>query len=177
MKKLNQKSNIVLTGMPGAGKSTAGQILAKELNRPFVDTDSLIQSGEEKRLQEIISQSGMKHFLAIEEKYVMGLQSNSSIISTGGSVIYSAPAMNKLALSGIIIYLNLDLTEIKKRFSCMDKRGVARAPGQTIESLYRERLPLYKNYADLTIDCNSLQPEEVTKRILLAINSLHQQEK
>lgn len=166
MIKADKNANIILTGMPGVGKSTVGVILAKALARSFIDTDLLIQSGEGKRLQEIISASGMKHFLALEEKYIMAIDALSSVISTGGSVIYSSKAMKRLASSGMIIHLDLNLCEIKKRFCCMDERGVARAPGQTIENLYKERLPLYKNHADLTIDCNNLSPGEIKGKIL-----------
>lgn len=171
MKKLNNKSNIILTGMPGAGKSTVGVIVAKELMKSFIDTDLLIQSGEGKRLDEIISSSGMKHFLALEEQYLMKLSAVSSVISTGGSAIYSSLSMKKLATSGIVIHLDLDLSEIIKRFSCMDERGVARTPGQTMESLYKERLPLYKTYADISIDCNGLPPGEIKEKICSLIST------
>ncbi|MDH3976227.1 MAG: shikimate kinase [Deltaproteobacteria bacterium] len=172
MRKFKETANIILTGMPGTGKSTVGEILAKSLMRPFIDTDLLIQSGEGKRLGEIISHSGMKHFLALEEKYVMAIGATSSVISTGGSVIYSLKAMNKLASSGLIVHLDLNLQKIKERFSCMNERGVARIPGQSMESLYEERLPLYKNHSDLSLDCNNLSPGEIMDKILPAIKNL-----
>ena len=90
------KNNIVLIGMPGAGKSTLGVILAKELGYQFLDTDLLIQKREKRLLKDILEQDGVDGFLRIESEVNAGLQAERSVIATGGSVVYSEEAMNHL---------------------------------------------------------------------------------
>ncbi|MCK4502434.1 MAG: (d)CMP kinase, partial [Desulfuromonadales bacterium] len=84
-----KKSNIILIGMPGAGKSTVGVILAKRIGFHFIDTDLLIQSQEKCRLQQIIDTQGLAHFQKIEEQVLLDLNTRHSVIATGGSVVYS----------------------------------------------------------------------------------------
>ena len=91
-----KKSNIVLVGMPGAGKSTIGVLLAKALKMPFIDTDLLIQQRENKYLQEIIDFQGLEAFIKIEESVILGLDVKGYIIATGGSVIYSMASTGHL---------------------------------------------------------------------------------
>jgi shikimate kinase len=100
--------NIVLIGMPAAGKSTVGVILAKLLGYDFVDTDLLIQKREGKRLEEIIREQGVDGFLAVEEEICCGFTPDApAVIATGGSVVYEERAMRHLGENGTIIYLEL----------------------------------------------------------------------
>ncbi|MEA2058959.1 MAG: shikimate kinase [Thermodesulfobacteriota bacterium] len=87
------------------------------------------------------------------------------MIATGGSVVYSRKAMAHLGENGRIIYLETDLEPLKKRLSALDSRSVIRGPGQNIDSLYLERVPLYEQYADITIACNGLTPDQVLTKI------------
>ena len=80
--------NLVLIGMPGAGKSTIGVLVAKALNMSFIDTDLLIQKKENKLLQEIIEEKGIKEFLDIEAEVILGLDAANTVVATGGSVIF-----------------------------------------------------------------------------------------
>jgi len=91
-----KKTNIVLIGMPGAGKSTIGVLLAKAMKMPFIDTDLLIQQKYNKYLQEIIDEVGVKEFLSIEEKTALELNVENHVIATGGSMIYSNLALEHL---------------------------------------------------------------------------------
>ena len=88
-----KKNNIVMIGMPAAGKSTVGVILAKRLGYSFVDVDLVIQAQKGKLLKEIIAEKGEDGFLQIEEDVNASLDVNHSIIAPGGSVIYGARAM------------------------------------------------------------------------------------
>jgi shikimate kinase len=160
------KKNLVLIGMPAVGKSTVGILLAKKIGFGFMDTDILIQTREEKTLAEIIAGSGVPNFLAIEEKHLTSLNLTGHVIATGGSAVYSQKSMENLARNSIIIYLEIGLDFLKNRLSSLDSRGVIRAPGQSVDSLYFERTPLYNAYADLRIACGSLLPEQVTTLIL-----------
>jgi shikimate kinase len=155
-----EPKNIILIGMPGAGKSTIGVLLAKALGKAFIDTDLLIQAQEGRLLQEIIDEQGINRFLEIEAKVLMGLKAKNSVIATGGSAIYSDQAMTHLKHTGIIVYLKLTYEEIEQRIKNMASRGIAIAKGKTLFDLYRERTPKYEGQADLTLDCSGRSIEE-----------------
>ena len=125
------KDNIVLIGMPGAGKSTIGVILAKILGYRFLDSDLLIQEQTGKLLKEIIAESGEEGFLAIEGAINAGIQTHHSIIATGGSVVYEETAMSHLKEIGTIIYLDVSYKELNTRLSNLTARGVVLQKGQS----------------------------------------------
>lgn len=158
--------NIVFIGMPGAGKSTLGVLLAKALGRPFVDTDLLIQQKEEKLLQEIIDQKGIDYFLGLEEEVIFGLDVKNHVIATGGSVVYSRKTMNKLRKNGIILYLKLSFEELEKRIKNIKTRGIAMEKDEGLKALYQERTPLYEQFADITVDCSSLEMEQLVEQMV-----------
>ena len=82
------KNNITLIGMPGVGKSTLGVVLAKVLGYQFLDADLLIQKEEKRRLWQIIEQEGVEGFKAIENRVNASIETESTVIATGGSVVY-----------------------------------------------------------------------------------------
>ena len=94
------KSNIVLIGMPGSGKSTVGVLLAKVLGYDFVDTDLLIQIREGSTLEEIIREKGVDTFLDIEGEVCSSLAAEKTVVATGGSVIYRSRAVERLSARG-----------------------------------------------------------------------------
>ena len=152
--------NLILTGMPACGKSTLGVVLAKTLGMKFVDTDLLIQEVENCKLQEIIDERGMQEFLRIEEKVLSEIEAENSIISTGGSAVYSDKAMKHLGSIGDVVYIKLSLDEIKRRLNNIKTRGIAMKPGETLADLYNMRVPLYEKYADITIETEGMGIEE-----------------
>lgn len=159
------KSNIVLTGMPGAGKSTVGVVLAKRLGYRFVDSDLVIQERYGKLLHELIEENGVEGFWRIENEVNASLRLERSVIATGGSVIYGAEAMEHLRSIGSVVYLKLPLREVKERLGDLEARGVTLRPGQTVEDLYEERIPLYEKYAHIVVDCAGKQIREVVREI------------
>jgi shikimate kinase len=163
---LSARQNIILIGMPGVGKSTCGVLLAKATARGFIDTDVYIQVGTGRGLQEIIDDEGLDGFRRIEEHYILCLECGSSVIATGGSVVYSPPAMAHLKAAGRVVFMDLPLADLVKRISDLDVRGIVMARGQTLSSLYDERMPLYRQYADVTIDCQELAQEQVVGAVL-----------
>jgi len=163
------KSNIALIGMPGAGKSTIGIILAKNMGLGFIDTDVLIQINQQKTLQQIIDESGYLHLRAVEEREILKININNHVIATGGSVVYSEKAMAHLIDISKIIFLDTSLKEIKNRISNFETRGIAKSANQTFKELYEERQVLYKKYAEITIDCNVFDQEELAAQIAKAI--------
>lgn len=162
-----KKSNIVLIGMPGAGKSTVGVVLAKTAALEFVDTDLLIQKQTGRKLQEIIDNDGIDEFLKTEGEIISRVDCKNSVIATGGSAVFSEIAMNNLRRDGVIVFLDVPLAEIKRRVDNITTRGIAMKSGETLETVYNERLPLYKKYADITVDL--ADTEHTVKKILEAL--------
>lgn len=160
------KSNIVLIGMPGVGKSTIGVILAKVLGYKFIDTDLIIQEKEQKLLSQIIAESGVDGFIKIEDKINSELRADKSVIATGGSVIYGKNAMKNLKSIGKVIYLKQNFDSIQKRVDNIKGRGVVLKENQTFEDLYKERAILYDKYADITVEEGSMDVEETLKVLL-----------
>lgn len=159
------KSNLILIGMPGAGKSTVGVILAKTLGKTFIDTDLLIQKNEGRPLQDIINKDGLEKFLLIEENTLLGLNVQNSIIATGGSAVYSSKAMEQLKANGSAVYLKVGLFKLTQRLKNMRTRGIAMKNGQSFEDLYRERVPLYEKHADIIVDCTHKHMEKIIYEI------------
>lgn len=157
--------NLILIGMPGAGKSTLGVLLAKQLGLDFIDTDLLLQRQEGLRLQQIISLKGLHRFRSAEEQMLLALNCESTVIATGGSVIYSEPGMARLKGLGRVIYLNIALPQLTQRIADMGERGILIAAGQSFADLYAERTPLYSRYADVEINIDDLGVEEVLRKI------------
>jgi len=158
--------NIVLIGMPGAGKSTIGVVLAKALKKKFVDTDILIQEETGRLLQDILDTDGPDVFRRIEEETVLAHQFRNAVIATGGSVVLSRKAMEHLKKDGVIIYLNVSFAEIKRRLKNITTRGVVLEKGQTLRTLYDQRAPLYERSADITVDCSRHDFEKIVTAII-----------
>lgn len=159
------KTNLSLIGMPGAGKSTVGIILAKILSFGFIDTDVLIQINRQMTLQQIVDESGHLELRAVEEKELLKLNVEKHVIATGGSAVYSDAAMAHLTGMSKIIFLRVEFEEIKKRIHNFETRGIAKSRGQSFRELYDERQVLYERYAEITIDADFLDQEEIAMRI------------
>ena len=80
------------------------------------------------------------------------IETENTVIATGGSVVYCEEAMDHLKKIGKVVYLRLSLDSLAKRLGNLEKRGVLLKEGQTLKSLYEERVPLYERYADIVID-------------------------
>ena len=160
------KSNIILTGMPAVGKSTVGVLLAKRLGMAFVDTDIAIQTAEKKSLQALIRANGLRQFCDLEERHILTLDCEASVIATGGSVVYRDGAMAHLAADGIVVYLEIDLAGLENRLNDIDVRGVVYAPDQSLADLYAQRLPLYRKTADITVETAGVTPDQLVLRII-----------
>lgn len=148
------KDNIVFIGMPGAGKSTLGVVLAKACGMDFLDCDLLIQGIEGRTLQRIIDLEGVDGFLAVENRILLGIDRANTVVSTGGSAVYSDEAMRHLAEIGTVVYLKVSLDQLRERLGDLHERGVVMREGigDNLELLYQERAPLYERYADLTVE-------------------------
>lgn len=157
--------NIVMIGMPGAGKSTVGVVLAKMLGFDFVDCDLVIQKETGKLLCESIAELGPLGFLALEDRINSNINVANSVISTGGSAIYGENAMAHFKEIGTVVYLKLSYDSITKRLGDLTKRGVVLKDGQNLESAYRERCMLCEQYADIIVECDGLSIEETIEKV------------
>lgn len=157
--------NIILIGMPGCGKSTVGVVLAKNMGLRFLDSDICIQEQEGCLLHEIITRDGIDGFLELENRVNASLKLNGYVLATGGSAIYGKEAMEHFSDIGVIVYLKLSYEDIKHRLGDLVKRGVALKEGQTLQTLYDERIPLYEKYAQITVDCHGKEIREIVAEI------------
>lgn len=158
--------NITLIGMPGSGKSTVGVVLAKALAFNFVDTDLLIQKEDGRVLQDIIDESGNDFFQKIEEKVLSDINMDCTVIATGGSAVYYENAMEHLKDISTVFYLDVPLHIIKRRLYNIKTRGITMDKDETLELLLDKRKPLYKKYADHTIDALDKNVERVVEEII-----------
>lgn len=157
--------NIILIGMPGAGKSTIGVVLAKSLGAKFIDSDLVIQEQTGMLLHEIISQKGNEGFYAVENDINTSISPKKAVIATGGSAVYGKEAMEHFKSIGKVIYLKLSYDEIESRLGDLNERGVVMKEGQSLLDLYNERTPLYEKYADMTIDCDNKNIRDIVNLI------------
>lgn len=160
------KTNIILVGMPGSGKSTVGVILAKMLALGFLDTDILIQEMANRTLQEIVDTEGHMALRALEQQALLGIDCQHHVIATGGSAAYSEPAMHHLKKNGIAVFLHADLAALRRRVRNYETRGIAKRPEQSFDDLFTERLVLYEKYADVTIASSRLTHDQVCEAII-----------
>ena len=158
--------NLVFIGMPAAGKSTIGVVIAKRLGYDFVDTDLLIQKEEGKLLRDIIAERGLDGFLETEDRINAGVEAEKSVIAPGGSVVYCENAMRHYKEIGVIVYLKASFETIKSRLGDTKSRGVVLRDNQTLKDLYDERTALFEKYADITVCEDELSLEEITGQII-----------
>ena len=157
--------NIALIGMAGAGKSTVGPLLAEYLQFRFVDTDDLIADSRSTSLQQVLDTLGQEQFQALEEQTLLALNLKSHVIATGGSAVYSRPGMKHLQEIATVVWLDVELPELEARVDNLDSRGLVNPDGTGFAELYRQRFELYRQYADVRIDCTGKGPKEIALEI------------
>ncbi len=159
-------NNIVLIGMPGAGKSTLGVLLAKRMSKDFVDTDVLIQVVTARSLQHILDEDGYLGLREVEEEVILSLECDNHVIATGGSAAYSARAMHHLAVRGTVVFLDVPFEIIEERVNDYGTRGIARRSDQSFRDLFEERRPLYQRYAEVTLDGSTGDQDTLCERLI-----------
>ncbi|MEG1519488.1 MAG: shikimate kinase [Clostridia bacterium] len=156
------KTNVILIGMPGTGKSTVGVVLAKRLCFDFVDTDLSLASKNKKSLPQLIKENGFDGFIKLEGEIGKELKVDKTVVATGGSMVFSEEAMANLKEIGVVVYLDTDIRVLEKRInSNMNDRGVVTDKPMTTREIYELRKPLYEKYAEITIDCHGTVDDNV----------------
>ncbi len=146
------KSNIVLIGMSGAGKSTVGIALSYKLRMPYVDMDAYIERTQSMSISTIFAEYGNDHFRNIETetaKY-LGEKYKKTIISTGGGVVLRPENMEYLKKNGIVVYINRSVENILKTLNA-EKRPLLKDNPQRLYEMYEQRHSLYLKYADVCV--------------------------
>lgn len=166
---IDDPRNIILVGMPGAGKSTVGVILAKSLTRPYLDSDILIQLIEKRSLQDIVDSQGHLQLRKIEERVLLDITCDNHVVATGGSAVYSHRAMTHMQGNGIIVFLDVTLATLKKRIKNYATRGLAKRPEQRLSELFAERSVLYHKYADVIVGCDHISQDAVVETVVARI--------
>ena len=158
--------NITLIGMPGAGKSTLGVVLAKMLNMQFLDADLLIQTRHGETLQQLIDGRGAQGFIALEGEALNGIEAENTVIATGGSAVYSPDAIARLGAGGPVVYLEISYEELVKRLGDLQERGVVMTGNvRTLRDLFDERRPLYERCATVTANVDNLTITEAARKV------------
>ena len=157
--------NVILVGMPGAGKSTLGVLLAKKIGYGYIDSDSVIVAREGKLLSDLIEEYGNEGFLDIEAKVNSSISAYRCVIATGGSAIYRGDAIDKMRENGVVVYLKISYEEMARRLGDFSKRGVVLKDGYTLLDLYNERTPLYEKHADYVVELDCLTIEKSAEKI------------
>lgn len=169
---VSMKKNVTLIGMPGAGKSTTGIILAKNLSMGYLDSDILIQINRGKSLQDILDESDYLNLRKIEEEEILKINISGNVIATGGSAVYSEKAMKHLQEISTIVFLHVDFDEIRRRIYNFETRGIAKAENQSFMDLFKEREALYELFADITVDAASVTQDQAAAIISEKIKDL-----
>ena len=169
---LPEDSCITFIGMAGAGKTTVGRLVARSLDWAFADSDHIIEAAFGSPLQAVTDSMTKEAFIDMEADIVCDLRFTRTVISTGGSVIYRQRTMEHLASLGPIVYLDVPLPIILERIARNPDRGLAIAPGQTVEDLFREREELYRRYATLSVPTSGIGALESARRVLEKLAAL-----
>ncbi|MFW5800547.1 MAG: shikimate kinase [Spirochaeta sp.] len=161
----SNRGNLVLIGMPGAGKSTIGVLTAKALGMDFVDTDVIIQQAANRLLPEIIAEEGIEAFLDIEGDIIASLELENTVAATGGSAVLRPDALKEIGRNGKIVYLSVPLYEVERRVTNIADRGIAMSPDQSLREVFDERDPLYQSAADILVDCTNKDIEAIVHEL------------
>jgi shikimate kinase len=171
----NDKSNIILTGFMGTGKTTVGKLLAKKLNREFIDTDQLIEERQRLTIPEIFANLGEAAFRRMEEEIARELGKRQGlVISTGGRLMLDPANVQALSSTGQVFCLIAAPEEILSRVArdAGNHRPLLDGadPGERIAALLRERKKGYERF--LTLDTGNKQPADIVEDMLKILPTL-----
>jgi shikimate kinase len=160
----NSMKSVTFIGMPFSGKSYIGNLLAKKLDRNFVDFDKKLEEKFNKDLGSIVSNLSEDEFRIEEENIVIDYIKKSkvsSILSPGGSIVYCKKAMEHIKKNSLVVYLDTPLEILLKRYEEFSKenkkRGIVFKNGMGYKDLFEERKELYESYYDIKINSVNIE--------------------
>jgi shikimate kinase len=167
--------NYILCGFKNCGKTSVGKLLAKQLEYVFVDVDDLIhdhypvQNGVKLRVHEIYKQVGETEFRAIEKRSIQYLADiDNSVIATGGGSVLDPENAALFKKLGKIFYLHVeqDVLQARLRNQRLPAFLATQNPERTFAKLYEQRLPVYRQVADIEIDASDKTVEEIAQELM-----------
>ena len=172
------KENLLLIGMPATGKSTLGLMLAEKLNKSFVDTDTVIEQISGMACHKLIDLYGIETFSKYEDQALRSQQEKQLVISTGGSAVYCYDAMMELKENAIVVHLSASFETLESRISNFSTRAIVMFDGMNFKDLYHERMPLYREIADIELVTDQADdtPDESLEKVLLALKEFQSYE-
>jgi len=166
---MKKMENIYLIGLMGVGKTTIGKQLAKALQRPFYDSDKVIEESTGVDIPTIFSYEGEEGFRIREQSVIQHLTSLQGIVmATGGGAVLKQENREALKGSGFVVYLHCSIDKILYRTRHDTQRPLLKTanPRQRLQTLLAQREPLYQECADFKIDSGSIPGKTVVKTIL-----------
>lgn len=160
-------TNITLIGMPTAGKTYLGKMLAEKYQKTWIDLDTA-------SLSRTLANGGTEQdYLELEEEVLLSASGDGSVFSCGGSSVYSEKGMKHLADISKIVYLELPLEIVEERLAPVyHNRGVIGSRELTLTELYSQRTRLYQKYADHKISCGNNSTDEQFDFLCQLVESL-----
>ncbi len=166
---MTERRHIVLVGMMGAGKTTAGRGLAELLGRPLVDSDELIEAGTGRTVREIFEQDGEPAFRALETAALVEALARAEplVIAAAGGVLMHDENREALSASrALVIWLRADPAELARRAAQGQHRPLLDGdPEAAMRRLLPEREPLYRAAADAVVETDGRSPEQVVAEL------------
>jgi shikimate kinase len=166
------KTNIILIGMMGSGKSTVGELLAQKLAYSFIDLDSLLQEKAGRTIKDIVDTTGLPYFRELESKTLESVKNvQRTVISTGGGVILKPENCTVLQNLGSIVWLDISVQATNERLKGNLDRPLIQAQSaaerlQKISSIMADRTQKYRTLAHLKLKVDDLTPEEIVQKII-----------
>jgi shikimate dehydrogenase len=167
--------NIILIGMRGSGKNTAGRILARKLAREFIEMDELIAQKAGLSIPDIVEKHGWEKFRDIEEEITGELARRDNMVNAaGGGVVTREKNIAELKKNGILVWLTASLDSLLERIGEDKERPllVGRTRREDMEITLKEREPLYRKATDLVIDTENKTAEEAAEDIIKALRKV-----
>jgi len=171
---MTEKQSIFLIGPMGVGKTTIGRFLATQLDRPFFDTDRVVEERTGADIPWIFDVEGESGFRRREEAVCAELcQKSSLVVATGGGIVVNEANRRRIRRDGFVVYLSAEVDRLVERTAKDTRRPLLQTenPAAVIERLLQDRDPLYREVADVVIDtaCNS--PKSIANEIIRAFTT------
>lgn len=166
---------VFLCGSSGAGKSETGRILARQLDREFIDTDELVAERLKMSIPEIFTIEGERRFRRAEQEIIRSLAfTPPAVVALGGGAVADDENLERIKECGLLVYLRVMPETARRRLQSSHDRPKlgysAEIRVEAIEALMREREPFYRQ-ADHTVDTEGLTPDEVATEIARVVYS------